>query len=188
MNSFSSVTLVGRLTRDAEMRTTAGDNPNTLVRFSVAVDRRRRDGDGFVEEPSFFNVSYFGQRASAISVYLQKGLLVGVTGELQQRKYVDREGREVSTIDIIANNVHLIESKSMREQRVQQEGGGSSSSFSPSSSSYNQASKGGYSNQNSNAGKVANNGKENLATSDFSRFEPEKSTDPDDFTEGPIPF
>ena len=123
MNTFSSVTIVGRLTKDAEMRMTAGENASALVRFSIAVNRRKKDNvtGEYVEEANFFNVSFFGKNASSICAYLQKGILIGVVGELTQRRYQNSEGKDVSTVEIIASNVHLIESKAMREGQNQQE-------------------------------------------------------------------
>ncbi len=116
MNSFSCVTLVGRLTRDAEMRTT--NSGVVVVGFSVAIDRRRKSGDEFITETTFVEVSYFGQSARNICAYLEKGLLVGVTGELNQRRWEAQDGTRNSRIEVLANNVHLIESKSMKESRT----------------------------------------------------------------------
>ena len=175
MNTFSNVTVVGRITRDAEMRTTAGENSNVIVRFSLAVDRRKRDGDSYVEEANFFNVSFFGSRASSICMYLSKGSLVAVVGELVQRRYTDKEGNENQIVEILANNVHLIETKTMKEQRLQGEQNAQNySSYNRSSSNFNN-----YASANSQGSQ----------DSDITRFQPEKTASPDDFTEDDnIPF
>ena len=164
MNTFSTVTIVGRLTKDAEMRMTAGENSNTLVRFSLAVNRRKRDNatGEYVDEANFFNVSYFGKNAGNICVYLQKGVLVGVVGELVQRRFQNAEGKDVSLVEVNASNVHLIESKSMREQAQAQ---GQSSQFQQS-----QFQRSTQSVQPSNPHPV------------------EKGISPDDFTEDDVPF
>lgn len=182
MNTFSNVTIVGRLTRDAEVRKLVGDNPNTIVRFSIAVDRRKKDGDNYVDEANYFNVSYFGQRADNISVYLQKGLLVAVTGELVQRRFTDREGKDASIVEVLANNVHLIETKSMREQRTSQ------ANTAQQSNTSNASRPNAYGSSSALSSNQGQNFNQNTQRNDYSRLEPEKNITPDDFTGDDIPF
>ena len=178
MNTFSSVTIVGRLTKDAEMRMTAGENSNTLVRFSLAVNRRKRDNSTgeYVDEANFFNVSYFGKNAGNICVYLQKGVLVGVVGELTQRRFQNAEGKDVSLVEVNASNVHLIESKSMREQaQGQMQGQGSQQFQQGQTSQFHQS-------------QFQSQTRPNQSVQPNNQHPVEKGISPDDFAEDDIPF
>ena len=167
MNSFSNVTLVGRLTRDAEMRTSSSGV--AVVRFAVAIDRRRRDGDNFVTDTTFIEVSYFGQSAKNICMYLEKGLLVGVVGELNQRKWESQDGAKNSRIEVLANNVHLIESKSMKENRLQ--GGSQSDQYSQGGSAYSDAGR-----------------QPSASNSGIKQYVPDENIGPDSFNDDDVPF
>lgn len=116
MNSFSSVTIVGRLTRNAELKNT--QSGNSVLSFTVAVDRRKKGPDGnFSDETMFIDVSYFSQNAMNICQFMEKGLQVGIVGELNMRKWVSNDGVNHSKIEVIASNVHIIESKEASELR-----------------------------------------------------------------------
>ncbi len=100
------VTLVGRLTRDSEIR--YSQRGEAVVRFSVAVNRRKRNADGgWEDEANFFNCVYFGKSAEAVNQYLTKGRQVAVNGELRQNRY-EVEGQSRSTVEIFVNNLQLI--------------------------------------------------------------------------------
>ena len=100
------VTLVGRLTRDSEIR--YSQRGEAVVRFSVAVNRRKRNADGaWEDEANFFNCVYFGKSAEGINQYLSKGRQVALNGELRQNRY-EVEGQSRSTIEILVNNLQLI--------------------------------------------------------------------------------
>jgi len=96
--SINRVVLVGRLTRDPELRnTTTGKQ---VVNFGLAVD------DPFNKEhTNFFNVSAWGSTADFVAKYLTKGRLIGVDGRLQQRKYTTQDGQERNVVEIIADRV-----------------------------------------------------------------------------------
>lgn len=100
--SLNRVVLIGRLTRDPELRTTTtGKN---VVGFSIAVDRRfKAEGQ---PEADFFRISAWGQTADYVANYLTKGRLVAVDGRLQQRKYTDRDGNDRESVEIVADNVN----------------------------------------------------------------------------------
>ena len=83
MADINSVNLVGRLTRDAELRYTGGGL--AICHFSIAVNRRRKQGEEWVDEASFFNVTQIGHGAESIQKYLVKGKQVGIQGELRQK-------------------------------------------------------------------------------------------------------
>lgn len=112
---MNKVILMGRLTRDPEMR--YGGASNTAIgRFSIAVDRRfKREGQ---PEADFFNCTAFGRTAEFVERYLKKGTKVVLEGEIQNDNYTNREGQMVYSVQIIVSNIEFAESK-----RVAQENG-----------------------------------------------------------------
>lgn len=105
MSSLNRVVLVGRLTRDPELRTTT--TGKQVAGLGIAVDRRfKRDGDA---DADFFNVTAWGQTADFITNYGGKGRLVAVDGRLQTRKYTNKDGIEVTATEIIADNISLLD-------------------------------------------------------------------------------
>jgi single-strand DNA-binding protein len=101
VSSLNRVVLVGRLTRDPEMRTTT--NGNKVANFGLAVDRMRKSQDG--QDVDFFNVSAWGNSAEFVANYLTKGRLVAVEGRLQTRKYTTQDGQNREVVEIVADNV-----------------------------------------------------------------------------------
>jgi single-strand DNA-binding protein len=99
--SLNKVILIGRLTRDPEMRTTGSGL--AVVNFSLAVDRIRKGPEG--EDADFFNCAAFGKTAEFVSQYLHKGRLAAVDGRLQQRKYTTKDGQNREVYEVIADNV-----------------------------------------------------------------------------------
>ena len=105
---INRVVLVGRLTHDPELRKTSSGA--SVTNFSIAVNNRfARDQEN---STSFFRVSCWNQTADFVAQYARKGNLVGVDGRIEQRSYVNNAGQKVSTVDIIADSVQLLESKS----------------------------------------------------------------------------
>jgi single-strand DNA-binding protein len=102
---INSVVLVGRLTRDAEMKYTAGGP--AVCKFSIAVNRRKKSGDQWEDEANFFDVVLWGSRGEALVQYLLKGKLVGVEGELRQDRW-QQDGQNRSKYEIVANNIQLL--------------------------------------------------------------------------------
>lgn len=96
--SINRVVLVGRLTRDPELRnTTTGKQ---VVNFSIAVD------DTFNREhTNFFNIVAWGSQADFVSKYMTKGRLIGIDGRLQQRKYTTQDGQDRNVIEVVAERV-----------------------------------------------------------------------------------
>lgn len=105
MRDVNIVVLVGRLTRDAELKYTNSGQP--ICRFSLAVNRSRKQGDQWVEEASFFDVDYWGKGGEAVNQYLVKGKQVAVEGELRQDRW-EQEGQSRSKVVIAASNVQLL--------------------------------------------------------------------------------
>ena len=105
MADINHVVLVGRLTRDAELKYTAGGQ--AVCKFSVAVNRRRKQGDQWVDEPNFFDIVLWGRQGETLNQYLVKGKQVGVDGELRQDRW-EQDGQNRSRVEIVANNLQLL--------------------------------------------------------------------------------
>ncbi|MBS1705433.1 MAG: single-stranded DNA-binding protein [Armatimonadetes bacterium] len=99
---INRVVLVGRLTRDPELRTTT--TGKSVCTFSIAVTKKIKPSDGS-PDADFFNVTAWGQTADYVSNYLTKGRLVGVDGRLQSRKYTASDGSNREVIEVVADNV-----------------------------------------------------------------------------------
>lgn len=109
---MNSVQLIGRLTKDPEVRYTTGQNQTAVARFTVAVS----DGYGENERTSFINVVVFGRSAENCERYLAKGRQVGITGRIQTGSY-EKDGRTVYTTDVVAQRVEFIGGSSSQEQK-----------------------------------------------------------------------
>jgi len=105
MADVNHVILIGRLTRDAELKYTAGGM--AVCKFALAVNRRRKNGDQWVEEANFFDIVLWGRSGEAINQYLLKGKQVAVEGELRQDRW-EQDGQNRSKVEIQANNVQLL--------------------------------------------------------------------------------
>lgn len=106
-NDINVVVLVGRLTRDCEVKATP--NGFSVCRFSVAVNRRKKSGDSWTDEANYFDVVLMGKSADTLKTYLTKGRQVSVEGELRQDRW-EQDGQTKSRIEIVANNVQLLSS------------------------------------------------------------------------------
>jgi single-strand DNA-binding protein len=102
---INHVVLVGRLTRDAELKYTA--NGMAVCKFSIAVNRSRKNGDQWVEEVSYFDITLWGRSGEALNQYLVKGKQVGIDGELRQNRW-EQDGQKRSKVEIVANNLQLL--------------------------------------------------------------------------------
>ena len=101
---YNKVILMGRLTRDPELRTTP--NGISVATFSIAVDRRFAKS-GEERKTDFFNIVAWRQTAEFVSKYFSKGRSILVEGELQTRSYVDKDGVTRYITEIIADNLHF---------------------------------------------------------------------------------
>lgn len=102
---MNNVSLVGRLTRDPEIKAT--NSGSTYARFSIAVDRRGKDAG-----TDFINIVAFGKTSEFIERYFRKGQRIGINGRIQTGSYEGKDGKKVYTFDVIAENVEFVESKS----------------------------------------------------------------------------
>lgn len=116
--SVNRVVLIGRLTRDPELRTT--NSGKNVVNFSIAVQKRIKPQDGS-PDADFFNIQAWGQTADFVSQYIQKGRLVAVDGRLQVRKWQAQDGSNRETTEIVADNVNGLD----RPRDDNDQGGGS---------------------------------------------------------------
>jgi single-strand DNA-binding protein len=105
MADINHVVLVGRLTRDAELKYTAGGQ--AVCKFSIAVNRRRKNGDQWEDEANYFDVVLWGRQGESLNQYLVKGKLVGVDGELRQDRW-QQDGQNRSRVEVVANNMQLL--------------------------------------------------------------------------------
>lgn len=105
MAEINHVVLIGRLTRDAELKYTAGGQ--AVCKFSVAVNRRRKQGDQWIDEPNFFDIVVWGRQGETLNQYLVKGKQVGIDGELRQDRW-EQDGQNRSRVEIVANNLQLL--------------------------------------------------------------------------------
>ena len=104
-NDINSVVLVGRLTRDAEMRYT--NSGTAICKFSLAVNRRKRSGDNWEDEVSYFDIVVWGRQGEAVSRFLEKGKQVSVAGELRQSRW-EQDGQTRSRVEVVAANIQLL--------------------------------------------------------------------------------
>jgi single-strand DNA-binding protein len=109
MSDLAVAVIVGRLTRDAELKYT--NSGQAVCHFSVATGSRRKKGDQWVEESSFWDVDLWGKQGESINQYLTKGKLVAVEGSMRQDKW-EQDGQTRSKIQITANTVQLLGSSS----------------------------------------------------------------------------
>ena len=105
---INRVVLVGRLTRDVEVRKT--QSGLSVAQFTVACDRRGRSQDNAQQTADFISCVAWRQPADFLGQYARKGALIGVDGRLQSRSY-DRDGQRVYVTEVVADNVRLLESK-----------------------------------------------------------------------------
>ena len=110
---INQVVLVGRLTRDPELRKTASGLP--VASFSIAVDSRMKNQDG-TRGTTFMNCSIFGNQAENLVKFTRKGAMVGVEGSLNQRNFVRQDGTKGSAIEVIADRVAFLEPKAANQQ------------------------------------------------------------------------
>lgn len=106
---INNVVLVGRLTRDPEMRKT--NSNKSVVSFTVACNRRFGSGD----QADFINCVAWERQADFMANYLNKGALVGIEGRIQSRSYEDATGKRVYVQEVVVENLQALESRNARE-------------------------------------------------------------------------
>ena len=107
---MNKCTLVGRLTKDPEIRYSQGENATATARFSVAVSRRFKNAEGNYDA-DFINCVAFGKTAEFLEKYFKKGMAIGLTGHIQTGSYTNKDGQKVYTTDVIVEETEFVESK-----------------------------------------------------------------------------
>lgn len=133
---INNVVLVGRLTRDPELKYTASGNATAT--FSIAVNRNFTNASG-EREADFINCVIWRKPAETLANYAHKGTLIGVTGRIQTRNYENQQGQRVYVTEVVAENFQLLESKN------------SDSSQYKSDTGVSNGNKGNYAKKNQNA-------------------------------------
>ena len=112
---MNKVILMGRLTRDPDVRYSAGESGTSVARYTLAVDRRfnRRDGEATAD---FISCVAFGRSAEFAEKYFHQGLKVVVTGRIQTGSYTNRDGNKVYTTDVVVEDQEFAESKAAAGQ------------------------------------------------------------------------
>jgi len=108
MAEINCAILVGRLTRDAEIK--YAQSGMAIVNFSLAINRRIKKGDQWTDEANFFDITIFGKMGEAVQKFLTKGKTVGVQGELKQDRY-EKDGQKHSKVHIICQTLQLLGGK-----------------------------------------------------------------------------
>jgi single-strand DNA-binding protein len=107
---INRVTLVGRLTRDPELKHLPSGTP--VLEMGVAVNGRMQDDAGnWVDKPNFFDVKVFGNQAEMLSQHLAKGRRIGIDGRLDWRSWEAQDGSKRSKVDVVAQTVQFLDSR-----------------------------------------------------------------------------
>lgn len=117
---LNRVVLVGRLTRDPEMRITPSGV--AITRFTLAVNRSFKDASG-EQKADFINIVAFRKQAENVANYVKKGSLVGVDGRIQTGSYEGQDGKRVYTTDVVAESVQFLEPRNAQESSNNQSNG-----------------------------------------------------------------
>lgn len=109
---MNKVILMGRLTRDPEIRYSQGETPLAIARYSLAVDRRQsRSNNGEEQTADFINCVAFGRSAEFVERYLRKGTKIAVTGRIQTGSYTNKDGVKVYTTEVVVEDHEFAESR-----------------------------------------------------------------------------
>lgn len=109
---MNRVILMGRLTRDPDIRYSQSGDNMAIARFTLAVDRRGRRQDGADQQSAdFIGCVAFGRTAEFAEKYLKQGTKIAVTGRIQTGSYTNRDGQKVYTTDVVLDDIEFAESK-----------------------------------------------------------------------------
>jgi len=113
---MNQIVIMGRLTRDPELRHTSAGTP--VASFSLAVDRGYAPKDGGERQTDFIDVVAWRNSAEFVSKYFVKGQMAAVTGRLQIRDWTDKDGNKRKSAEVVADNIYFTESKKSREASI----------------------------------------------------------------------
>lgn len=109
---MNKVELLGRLTKDVDVRYSQGENSMCIAKIAVAVDRKfKRDGEPTAD---FINCIAFGKQGEVIEKYFKKGSRIALCGHIQTGSYTNREGNKVYTTDVVIDEFDFVDSKSQQ--------------------------------------------------------------------------
>lgn len=108
---MNKVILMGRLTRDPDIRTATGENTMTIARYTLAVDRRTRKTDTNEPTADFISCVAFGKAAEFAEKYFHQGMRVLITGRIQTGSYTNKDGQKVYTTDVIVEEQEFADSR-----------------------------------------------------------------------------
>ncbi|MBI9095561.1 MAG: single-stranded DNA-binding protein [Sphaerochaeta sp.] len=114
MKDINIVSMTGRLTRDMELKFTTGGTP--VGKFSLAVNRNKKQGDKWVDEASFFECAYFGKQAEGLAQYMVKGKQVALSGEMRQERW-SQDGQNHSRVVVVVSSLSLMGSRDENQNR-----------------------------------------------------------------------
>ena len=120
---LNRVTLVGRLTRDPELRHTGGGDPICSIRLAVS-SRARDEGGNWGDRSNYFDVTVFGRQSQTSADYLAKGRRIGVDGRLSWREWQAQDGTKRQSVEVIANDIFFLDSRGEGGGGERQEGAG----------------------------------------------------------------
>lgn len=110
---MNKVILIGRLTKDPDVRYSQGDKLTAIARYSLAVDRRFKQDGG--QNADFINCIAFGKNGEFAEKYLRQGTKIAVTGRIQTGSYTNRDGQKSYTTDVVVEEHEFVESKKVAE-------------------------------------------------------------------------
>lgn len=114
---MNKVILMGRLTKDPEVRYSQGQNASAVAKFSLAVDRRfKQEGQPSAD---FINCVAFGKQAEFAEKYLRQGTKIAITGRIQTGSYTNKDGVKVYTTDVVVEECEFAESKNASQENTQ---------------------------------------------------------------------
>ncbi|HGA2151782.1 TPA: single-stranded DNA-binding protein, partial [Streptococcus agalactiae] len=113
---INNIVLVGRMTKDAELRYTPSNQ--AVATFSLAVNRNFKNQSG-EREADFINCVIWRQQAENLANWAKKGALVGITGRIQTRNYENQQGQRIYVTEVVAENFQLLESRNSQQQTNQ---------------------------------------------------------------------
>ena len=116
---MNKIILMGRLTREPDIRYTQSSQPLTVARFTLAVDRRyKKDGE---QEADFISCIAFGKLGDFVEKYLHKGIKICLDGRLQTGSFTNKDGEKKYTADVIAENIEFAEKKENQQPQPEQQ-------------------------------------------------------------------
>ena len=106
---MNKVILIGRLTKDPDVRYSQGNEPIAVARYSLAVNRRfKKQGE---QEADFINCVAFGKAAEFVEKFLKKGMQISIVGRIQTGSYTDKDGKKIYTTDVLVEEHYFTEGK-----------------------------------------------------------------------------